>query len=358
MTTPDDRKPVTNAELYELWERQDQRIDRLLAAQENTEKAISDMRVREEERAARHDKEMAEIRADITAAHIAQDERAARHDKEMAEIRAAITAAHIAQDERAARHDKEMAVIRAAITAAHIAQDERAARHDKEMAEIRADITAAHIAQDERAARHDKEMAEIRADITAAHIAQDERAARHDKEMAVIRAGIADLTRAQDRTNQDVSTLKGWGLELYCKRNPEIFAESLGLRDEELIPKREIRRIAGEARQAGVITLDQSRSLSRADVFIYARRDSDYQPLCLVVEASYRVDDEDVNRAAARAAILGLIIQKYQPRNLNGQAVPIVAGTDIATPARLVAQNLGVTYVPVQNGNQLTNPPE
>ena len=30
MTTPDDRKPVTNAELHELWERQDQRIDRLL----------------------------------------------------------------------------------------------------------------------------------------------------------------------------------------------------------------------------------------------------------------------------------------------------------------------------------------
>ena len=283
MTTPDDRKSVTNAELYELWERQDQRIDRLLAAQENTEKAVADMRVREEERAA---------------------------------------------------------------------------RHDKEMAEIRADITAAHIAQDERAARHDKEMAVIRADITAAHIAQDERAARHDKEMAVIRAGIADLMRAQRITNQDVSTLKGWGLELYCKRNPEIFAESLGLRDEELIPKREIRRIAGEARQAGVITLDQSRSLSRADVFIYARRDSDYQPLCLVIEASYQVDDEDVNRAAARAAILGLIIQQYQPRNLNGQAIPVVAGTDIATPARLAAQNLGVTYVPVQNGNQLVNPPE
>ena len=194
--------------------------------------------------------------------------------------------------------------------------------------------------------------------IAEMRTANAERAARHDKEMAEIRAAIADLTAAQNRTNQEVSTLKGWGLELYCERNPEIFAEALGLGDEELIPKRELRRIASEATLAGVITPDQRRNLSRADVFIYARRESDHQPFCLVVEASYRVDDEDVYRAADRAEILGIILQKYQPRNLNGQAVPMVAGTDIEVGADSKLKHFGVTYVPVQNGNQLTNPPE
>ena len=96
----------------------------------------------------------------------------------------------------------------------------------------------------------------------------------------------------------------------------------------------------------------------RADVFIYARRESDHQPVCLVVEASYKVDDDDVEWAAGRAEILSAIIQKYQPRNLNGQVIPIVAGIDIEPAASFRAKNFNVTYVQVQNGNQLTNPPE
>ena len=210
----------------------------------------------------------------------------------------------------------------------------------------------------ERDARHDREMAEMRA-------ANAERDARRDKEMAAINAAIAKmslsiakLSAEQHTINQDVGTLKGWGLEIYCERNPEIFAEFLGLEGEELIPKRELRRIAGEARMAGFITLDQFRNLSRADVFIYARRISNSQPVCLVVEASFQVGNEDVYRAADRAEILRQVIQEYQPRNLNGQAIPVVAGTSITPGAESCSQSHGVTYVPVQNGNQLTNPPE
>ena len=210
------------------------------------------------------------------------------------------------------------------------------------------------VANAERDARHDKEIAEIR----AAHSRTEKAVAENTRAIAEMSAAVADLTQAQYRTNQEVSTLKGWGLELYCERNPEIFAVALGLDDEELVPKRDIRRIAGEAVQAGVITPDQRRNVGRADVFIYARRESDHQPFCLVVEASYRVDDEDVDRAADRAEILGIILKKYQPRHLNGQVIPIVAGTDITPGAWSKLQHFGVTYVPVNNGNQLTNPPE
>ena len=147
-------------------------------------------------------------------------------------------------------------------------------------------------------------------------------------------------------------------MELYCERTPEIFAEALSMGEEEVIPKREIMRIGSEAVRAGVITPDQRRNLSRADVYIYARRESDHQPFCLVVEASFKVGDDDVDRAADRAEILDIVLQKYQPRNLNGHAIPIVAGADIDIGASFRARTFNVTYVPIQNGNQLTNPPE
>ena len=204
-------------------------------------------------------------------------------------------------------------------------------------------------------------FAEIRALLseTVRGLAETRKIAdENTRAIAEMRAAISDLTQAQNRTNREVSTLKGWGWELYCERNPEIFAEALSLGEEELIPKREIRRIASAATLAGVITPDQRRNLGRADVFIYARRQSDHQPFCLVVEASYQVDDEDVYRAADRAEILDIILQKYQPRNLNGRAVPIVAGMDIETGASFRVDDYNVKYVPIQNGSQLTNPPE
>lgn len=210
----------------------------------------------------------------------------------------------------------------------------------------------------ERDDRHDREMAEIR----AANAARDD---RRDKEMAAIQAlqtqnaeAIAKLTEAQEYINRDFGTLKGWGLEIYCERNPEIFAEFFGLKEEDLIPKRELRRIASAAQVAGFITIDQFRNLSRTDVFIYGRRISDSQPVCLVVEASYQVDNEDVYRAADRAEILRQVLQEYQPRQLSGQAIPVVAGVGITDGAQTCTQTYGVTYVPVQNGNQLTTPPE
>ena len=224
---------------------------------------------------------------------------------------------------------------------------EVSAENARAIAEMRA-------ANAERDARHDREMAELREQ----HRQSMQRLDRIEAVVAENTAAITRLEQAQNRTNQDVSTLKGWGLELYCERNPQIFANELGMIREELIPKREIRHIAYEAEMGGAITSDQYSNLSRADLFIYARRKSDNRPFCLVVEASYRVDNEDVNRASERANILDIILNRYQPRQLNGQVIAIVAGTDITPGAWSKLQHCNVTYVPVSNGNQLTNPPE
>ena len=227
-------------------------------------------------------------------------------------------------------------------------------RTEKAVAENARAIAEMRAANAERDARHDREMAELREQ----HRQSMQRLDRIEAVVAENTAAITRLEQAQNRTNQDVSTLKGWGLELYCERNPQIFANELGMIREELIPKREIRHIAYEAEMGGAITSDQYSNLSRADLFIYARRKSDNRPFCLVVEASYRVDNEDVNRASERANILDIILNRYQPRHLNGQVIAIVAGTDITPGAWSKLQHCNVTYVAVSNGNQLTNPPE
>ena len=228
---------------------------------------------------------------------------------------------------------------------------EQTARASAENTRAIAEMRAANA---ERDARHDKEMAELREH----HRQSMQRLDRIEAVVAENTAAITRLEQAQNRTNQDVSTLKGWGLELYCERNPQIFADELGMIREEIISKREIRHIAYEAEMAGAITSDQYSNLSRADLFIYARRKSDNRPFCLVVEASFRVDNEDVDRASERANILDIILNKYQPRHLNGQVMPIVAGTNITPAAHSKLKFFNVTYVQVQNGNQLTNPPQ
>ena len=228
----------------------------------------------------------------------------------------------------------------------------------EQTAEVTAENTRAisemRAANAERDARHDKEMAELREH----HRQSMQRLYRIEAVVAENTAAITRLERAQNRTNQEVSTLKGWGLELYCERNPQVFANELGMIREEIISKQEIRLIAYEAEMAGAITADQYSNLSRADLFIYACRKSDNRPFCLVVEASYQVDNEGVNRASERANILDIILNKYQPRHLNGQAIPVVAGTDITSAAHSRLTFFDVAYVQVQNGDQLTNPPE
>ena len=76
-----DPQPMTVAQLRALLEQTAQ------LASENA-RGIAEMRAEQQERAARHDREMAEIRESAAEMRAEQRERAAQHDREMAEIRA------------------------------------------------------------------------------------------------------------------------------------------------------------------------------------------------------------------------------------------------------------------------------
>ena len=169
---------------------------------------------------------------------------------------------------------------------------------------------------------------------------------------------VERLRREQTRTSNDVSTLKGWGLENLCERRPELFANAFGLRSVEVISKDQIVEIATAAHDQGIINEDQRASVISADVYLYGRRNSDDTPICLIVQVSFVVQRRDVERAFIQSGILNEIIQQYQPRYVNGRVFPVASGTEIEPDASDLAVELGVEYVPIQNGNRLTNPPE
>ena len=171
-------------------------------------------------------------------------------------------------------------------------------------------------------------------------------------------AAVEELRREQNRTSNDVSTLKGWGLENLCERRPELFANAFELRSVEVISKDQIVEIARAAHDLGIINADQRASVTSADLYLYGRSNSDDSPICLIVQVSFVVQVRDVRRAFDQSGILNEIIQQYQPRYINGRVVPVVSGTEIDPDTSYLAAELGVTYVAIQNGNQLTNPPE
>ena len=314
MTTPtNEPEPMTLAEIRALLEQTAK------ASAENTA-AITEMSSANAERDARHDKEMAEIRA-------RDEERAARHDEEMAEIRAR-------DEERAARHDEEMAEIRAR-------DEERAARHDKEMAEIRA-----------LQSENSRGLEELRA--SQARI--DRRFERIMESHQEMRTTFAAARQSYETTSNDVSTLKGWGMEFLCERRPGLFADALNLRSIELLPREQMFSMAMDAASRGIVSGTEAVDLHSGDVYFYGRRAEDDTPVYLIVQASYAVSKRDIKRASSQADALDVILRHEGPPEVTGVAIPVVAGTRLGTdPVTGATPSLwDVTFVQIENGNRLT----
>ena len=105
---------------------------------------------------------------------------------------------------------------------------ERAARHDREMAEIR----EAHNQAMERLARTEALAAENAKAIAEMRVSQerlDRRFKRMMESHQEMRTAFVTARQSYETTSNDVSTLKGWGLEFLCERRPGLFADALNL---------------------------------------------------------------------------------------------------------------------------------
>jgi len=273
--------------------------------------------------------------ADIRALLEQTAELSAENARAIAEMRADNVA-------RAARHDREMAEIRAR-------DAERAARHDKEMADIRA-------AQD----RTEKIVSENSAAIAEMRASQERLDRRFERLMEAhreTRGRVSQLRAEHDYTSNDVSTLKGWGMEFLCERRPGHFAEALKLNSIELFPREKMLTMAIDAAQRGIISGSSANDLHSGDVYFYGRREEDDIPVYLIVQASFEVKRGDVKRASAQAETLETILRHDGPPEETGIAVPVVAGTRLRTDpdtGAVMVSLWDVTYVEINNGNELT----
>ncbi len=148
---------------------------------------------------------------------------------------------------------------------------------------------------------------------------------------------VEELAQAQTRTEgtlqalvetvrvlvKDVAALKGDNLErLYRDRAASYFARIL--RRIRTVGPDQLGTLLDEAVDAGRITLDEREDVLQADVVVEGRRDG--ETVYLVVEVSWEVGSEDVERAVRRAGLL--------QRAVAYPTLPAVAGKVLATDQR------------------------
>ena len=152
--------------------------------------------------------------------------------------------------------------------------------------------------------------------------------------------------QSQQRMDNDIATLKGWGLELISRRRIPEFAKATGMRRLEEVPPAELRRIAEDACDYGHITEAEMDDVSTADVVFYGRRRDSGAHAYLVAQASYSLHPSDVIRAVEQAAVLAKIT--------GIAAFPVIVGSHLTPQAATEIQRHGsVPYVHIVNGNRL-----
>ena len=201
------------------------------------------------------------------------------------------------------------------------------------------------------------ENAEAIAELHASQERFDRRFERMMTSHRRTRDRVAEIDEEMIWTSNDVSTLKGWGMEFLCERRPGLFADALNLSSIEALSQMDIREMAVAAARRGIIHGSDVADLYSADVFFYGRRAEDDIPVYLIVQASFAVSRRDVKRASAQAETLETILRHDGPPEETGIALPVVAGTRLRTDpdtGAVMVSLRDVTYVEIKNGNDLT----
>ncbi|HEY7490054.1 MAG TPA: hypothetical protein VIH59_02945 [Candidatus Tectomicrobia bacterium] len=153
---------------------------------------------------------------------------------------------------------------------------------------------------------------------------------------------IAELVAAQRRTEQrigrlqdDVGGLKGIVLEeRYYRRAPAYFLRLV--RQSQVVAGNELAAMLGDAVRRGLLTEAGYEEIMWADPVVRGQRQADGTEVYLVVEVSWGVGTDDVERAARRAAFLA---------QTGVQTLPVVAGDHITDEAAELCRAMQVWQV-------------
>ena len=203
------------------------------------------------------------------------------------------------------------------------------------LAEVRAIQAEAAAAQAEAAAASDERLTRIEAMVAANAAAIEKQGER-----------IVWLAEQQERTNQDMSVIKGWQTELNVERNAgDVFARLSSNGDLfRIYPREDLSHYIGYGTRAGFVSRAEADKVRAVD-FLMEGTDSDGSPIMLAVEVSYTAGYDDIERAVERAPLVA--------RLLGRQVIPAVAAEVISMEFEEKAQRHGVKWTYVPNGNRI-----
>jgi len=227
---------------------------------------------------------------------------------------------------------------------------EAAKRHDEQIAEMRAEMDRRFAETDRRFAETDRRFGELIAEMDRRFgelIAEmDRRFAETDRRFAEL---IAETERLRQEVDQkfavvivtlkvhgdQIGDLKGMSLERqYADHAPSYFRKIV--RRLHKLSSEELAVIVDDAVDAGQITPREADDLVAADIVVRGRRTAGQSDVYLVVEVSWGVGKDDVERAARRAAILA---------KLGIPTLAAVAGEFVTADAAELARTEGVWQV-------------
>ena len=168
--------------------------------------------------------------------------------------------------------------------------------------------------------------------LTEAQARIEERQARTEEWQTRTEARLDSLTGVVKRLNDDVGTLKGKGLETHYRLHGSPFFGSL-LRRPHVLSSEELSDILDPSMDQGSLSSDEALEIRRADLVVRGTRREDRTLVYLVVEVSWTIDLEDVERAARRSVHLA---------KTGLSVMPIVAGETVRPEAAHRAQELKV----------------
>ena len=151
---------------------------------------------------------------------------------------------------------------------------------------------------------------------------------RTEERLTTVSTQLADLILVVRTFATDLGELKGRNLEYAYSTRVYAYFSRIVRRAHALSPD-ELTSLLEDAIDRRVLSEEQAEDVSLADVIVRGRRRTDGAEVFLVVEISWGVGPQDVERAMRRASLLA---------HTGTPALPVVAGTWVTSEAANLAR--------------------